>query len=101
MKTIIRNLQMFSNCSTVQEVENSVKSYLEDYLGHVVEDLAEAREWLDEIMPSCDDEVRWGDTQSTEFELDNESARVYVQIAEVMKDSGSDDYCYVVTVEEC
>ena len=99
-KEIIRNLNLMSNCESVEELESTLKSYVERDLGHVVADLAEADEWLSEIMPSCEDETRYGDYQSAEFELDNESARVLVKIEEVMKDSGADDYCYIVTVEE-
>lgn len=99
-KEIIRNLALMSNCETVEEVKTRIESYVENYLGHVVNSIAEADEWLSEIMPDCQDETRFGDYQSTEFELDNESARVWVKIEEVMKDSGADDYCYIVTVEE-
>lgn len=99
-KEIIRNLNLMSNCESVEELESTLKSYVERSLGHVVADLAEADEWLSKIMPSCEDETRYGDYQSAEFELDNESARVHVKIEEVMKDSGADDYCYIVTVEE-
>lgn len=99
-KEIIRNLELMSNCESVEDLKNTLTNYVENNLGHVVADLHEGDEWLSKIMPSCQDETRWGDTQSAEFDLDNETARVWVKIAEIMKDSGADDYCYMITVEE-
>ena len=92
-KEIIRNLELMSNCESVEDLKNTLTNYVEN-------NLHEGDEWLSKIMPSCQDETRWGDTQSAEFDLDNETARVWVKIAEIMKDSGADDYCYMITVEE-
>ena len=87
------SLSLFSNCDDLNDVRNSVEAFVENTYGHVVKDITEASKWLSDGT----DEVRWGDTQSDEFELDNETARVHVKIEECYNEAG---YCYIVTVEE-
>lgn len=51
------------------------------------------------------DDVHFGDSQYSNFHLDKEdeygnSPLIRVVIDEIIVDGGSDDYCYIVRVEE-
>lgn len=93
MNTIIPNINLMSNCNNVAEVEAKIRNYINSYLGNVIKDITEAEDVLG-------GEAHYGDTQTAEFDLDNGTARVSIKIEEVFRNGGSDDYCYIVNVEE-
>lgn len=104
---IVDNIELMSNCNNSEEVEQRLKEYIESYKGHVVNNLKEAYEWFKEIYgEDLDyDDVHFGDTQYSTFSLDEDNEygwipSIRVIIEEVVVDSGSDDYCYIVSVEE-
>lgn len=102
MAKIIKDIELFANCENAQEVYEKVRSYTENYLGHVVSDVTEAYYWYKDIYGNglLMDDVLWGETQDSRFMLFNESAYIHVRIEEIFVDSGSVDYCYIVSVEE-
>lgn len=101
MATIINQLELLSNCENAQEIKSRLVDYVNNHLGHAVEDITEAREFYSDLYDEESLEmIKYGDSQSAEFELDNESARVSVRITEIYVESGSMDYCYEIYVEE-
>lgn len=101
MATIIKQLELFSSCKDVQEIKFGLENYVNHYLGHVVEDITDAREFYSKVCSEeCLDALKYGESQYAEFELDNESAHVSIRITEIYVDSGSMDYCYEIKVEE-
>ena len=104
---IVDNVELMSNCDSVEEIEERLKEHIERYKGHVVNDITEAHKWFKQLYGNdLDfDDVHYGESQYSHFSLDKEDRYGYVPtvrviIDEIYVDSGSFDYCYMVRVEE-
>lgn len=104
---IIDRIELFSNCDSAEEIKELIEDYIEDNLGHIVEDRREAHQYFKKIYGDNLEyvDVHFGDSQYSNFHLDKEdehgnSPLIRVVIDEIIVDGGSDDYCYIVRVEE-
>ena len=104
---IVDKIELFSNCDSAEEIKKLIEDYIEDNLGHVVEDQREAYEYFKNIYRDGLDygDVQLGNSQYSNFYLDKEdeygfSPLIRVVIDEIIVDPESDHYCYIVTVEE-
>lgn len=103
MATIIKNIESFETCKSVEEVNEAVKESVEWQTGgHVVNDYEEAEKWFAEIFGENRQEAHLGDSQYAHITLHSDDTPIRIVIDEVVSDSGADtsDYCYFVKVEE-
>ena len=100
------NLELFNNCESAEEIRAKLAEYIEKYYGHVVKDYADAEIYFCSNFGCLAEDVYQGETIDKRFTLDKAAEdghytpTIHIRIEEVFTDSGSVDYCYIVTVEE-